>query len=259
MRDGVHLTASKLLYPSDLGVHRARFPTMPVIDSPTVNYRYPYRNYSTCSARTYSIGVGGLLFAFAAFSTLVLAQDADQKEANIAEAQTSGGNSSGIATEEYRIGVADVLAINVWKEPDHSVASVVVRPDGKISVPLLREINVIGLTPLEAEDLLREKFKEFINNPNVTIIYKEIRSQLVYMTGGVNRPGSLLMRPGMTVWQALYEAGGVSEYGKRKKIYIVRDVGGTRTTIDFDYNAVMKGDVDADLVLRTGDTIVVPE
>ncbi len=67
------------------------------------------------------------------------------------------------------------------------------------------------------------------------------------------------MRPGMTVWQALYEAGGVSEYGKRKKIYVVRDVGGTRTTIDFDYNAVMKGDVDADLVLRTGDTIVVPE
>jgi protein involved in polysaccharide export with SLBB domain len=103
--------------------------------------------------------VGGLLLAFAAFSTLVLAQDADQEEAHVAEAQTSGVNASGMATEEYRIGVADVLAINVWKEPDHSVESVVVRPDGKISVPLLREIDVIGLTPLEAEDLLQEKFK----------------------------------------------------------------------------------------------------
>lgn len=161
--------------------------------------------------------------------------------------------------EAYRIGVGDILSITVWKEPDHSMPTVVVRPDGKISLPLLRELFILGMTPLEAEDLLTERFKEFINNPNVTVVVREIRSQLVYVTGGVMRPGSLMMRPGMRVFQALSEAGGVAEYAKTKKMYVVRDSGGKRTTIEYDYKAVMAGEIDKDLVLRTGDTIVVPE
>jgi polysaccharide export outer membrane protein len=162
-------------------------------------------------------------------------------------------------TETYRIGIGDVLGISVWKEPDHSVDSLVVRPDGKISIPLLREVDAVGLTPLQLEDVLTERFKEFINNPTVTVVVRDIRSQIIYLTGAVGRPGSLLMRAGMTAWQALSEGGGVAEYAKRKKIYIVREDGGVRTTIDFDYNAVVKGEVDKDLILKSGDTIVVPE
>jgi polysaccharide export outer membrane protein len=152
-----------------------------------------------------------------------------------------------------------VLGISVWREPDHSVDSLVVRPDGKISLPLLREVDAVGLTPLQLEDVLTEKFKEYINNPTVTVVVREIRSQIIYLTGAVGRPGSLLMRPGLTAWQALSEGGGVAEYAKRNKIYIVREIGGVRTTIDFDYNAVMKGEADKDLILKSGDTIVVPE
>jgi polysaccharide export outer membrane protein len=162
-------------------------------------------------------------------------------------------------TETFRIGIGDILGISVWKEPDHSVDSLVVRPDGKISIPLLREVDAVGLTPLQLEDALTERFKEYINNPTVTVVVREIRSQIIYLTGAVGRPGSLLMRQGMTAWQALSEGGGIAEYAKRKKIYIVREVGGVRTTIDFDYNAVMDGEADKDLILKSGDTIVVPE
>jgi polysaccharide export outer membrane protein len=189
----------------------------------------------------------------------LIAQDALVEESVAAVRTPPPSTAASVVTDVYRIGVADVLGVSVWGEPEHSIASVVVRPDGKISLPLLREIDVTGLTPLEVEDQLTEKFKEFINSPNVTVIVREVRSQLVYMTGGVNRPGSLLMRPGMTAWQALYEAGGVSEYGKKKKIYIVRELASGRTRIDFDYSAVMKGDLDADVVLQSGDMIVVPE
>jgi polysaccharide export outer membrane protein len=115
-------------------------------------------------------------------------------------------------TETFRIGIGDVLGISVWKEPDHSVDSLVVRPDGKISIPLLREVDTVGLTPLQLEDVLTERFKEYINNPIVTVVVRDIRSQIIYLAGAVGRPGSVLMREGMTAWQALSEGGGIAEY-----------------------------------------------
>jgi polysaccharide export outer membrane protein len=190
---------------------------------------------------------------------LLTAQSREAAEEPPAVPPMPAGPSMTPGAETFRIGIGDVLGISVWKEPDHSVDSLVVRPDGKISIPLLREVEAVGLTPLQLEDVLTEKFKEFINNPTVTVVVREIRSQIIYLTGAVGRPGSLLMQPGMTAWQALAEGGGVAEYAKRKKIYIVREIGGVRTNIDFDYNAVMNGEADRDLVLRPGDTIVVPE
>lgn len=230
-----------------------------MIDSQTVNYCNSYQNQLARFLGSYGGIVAVSMFAIALSVSPMLAQGGSETEAALLPETVSPSDQHSYVTDEYRIGVADVLGISVWREPEHSIPSVIVRPDGKISVPLLREIEVTGLTPLEVENLLTERFKEYINNPNVTVIVREIRSQLVYMTGGVNRPGSLLMRPGMTLWQALYEAGGVSAYGKRKKIYIVRATQGHRARIDFDYNAVMKGDLDADITLLAGDTIVVPE
>lgn len=227
-----------------------------MIDSQLVNNSQKYRNFFASPGPLRRVRIAGALLALALAPTLLTAQSG---EVAPTPAPMPPGAAVAPGTETFRIGIGDVLGISVWKEPDHSVDSLVVRPDGKISIPLLREVDAVGLTPLQLEDVLTEKFKEYINNPTVTVVVRDIRSQIIYLTGAVGRPGSLLMRQGMTAWQALSEGGGVAEYAKRKKIYIVREIGGVRTTIDFDYNAVMNGEADKDLILKSGDTIVVPE
>lgn len=231
-----------------------------MIDSLLVNNSQKYRNFLVASGAVGRAGIVCALLALALAPVLMMAQSG---EVVAPEPPTPAAMPPGAAvapgTETFRIGIGDILGISVWKEPDHSVDSLVVRPDGKISIPLLREVDAVGLTPLQLEDALTERFKEYIINPTVTVVVREIRSQIIYLTGAVGRPGSLLMRQGMTAWQALSEGGGVAEYAKRKKIYIVREIGGVRTTIDFDYNAVMNGEADKDLILKSGDTIVVPE
>lgn len=164
------------------------------------------------------------------------------------------------AEEPFVVGVGDVLQINVWREPEVSIDSVTVRSDGKISVPLIKEVFVSGLTPLEIEKALTRKFEQLINNPVVTVIVRETHSQQVILSGGVARPGLLEIQPGMTVMHALSIAGGIREYAKRKKIFVVRGVGGEQLTLPFDYNAVISGkDPSKDFLLEPGDMIVVPE
>lgn len=245
-----------MLHLFDLGLTCGRESERPVIDSQLVNNSQKYQNFFACSRALKRVRVAGALLALTLAPVVLTAQSA---EVEPEPAPMPPGAAVAPGTETFRIGIGDVLGISVWKEPDHSVDSLVVRPDGKISIPLLREVDAVGLTPLQLEDVLTEKFKEYINNPTVTVVVRDIRSQIIYLTGAVGRPGSLLMRPGMTAWQALSEGGGVAEYAKRKKIYIVREIGGVRTTIDFDYTAVMKGEADKDLILKSGDTIVVPE
>lgn len=233
-----------------------------MIDSQLVNNGQKYWSLPPFSGVLRRAGSVCAVLALGLYPTFLVAQSAQvlpEEPPPAAMPAMPAGPSVTPGGETFRIGIGDVLGISVWKEPDHSVDSLVVRPDGKISIPLLREIDAVGLTPLQLEDALTEKFREFINNPTVTVVVREIRSQIIYLTGAVGRPGSLMMRPGMTAWQALSEGGGVAEYAKRNKIYIVREIGGVRTNIDFDYNAVMKGQADKDLVLRPGDTIVVPE
>jgi polysaccharide export outer membrane protein len=161
---------------------------------------------------------------------------------------------------EYRIGAGDVLRISVWKEPEVSVDAVAVRSDGKISLPLIKEIFALGMAPADLERVLTNEFSHFINNPAVTVIVREINSQKIYLVGGVVRPGSLPLRTPMTVLQVLAEAGGLTDYAKRKKIYIIRKDSGRDTRIDFNYDAVLKGEnAEQNIPVRAGDTIVVPE
>mgnify|MGYP005860053487 CR=1 FL=1 len=161
---------------------------------------------------------------------------------------------------EFVIGVGDVLGIDVWQEPNVSAASVTVRSDGKISIPLAREVAVAGLRPMELEDVLAERLREYINNPVVTVIVREVRSQRVYLVGGVARPGTVQMEPGLTAVKAIGVAGGLSEYAKRKRIFVLRQVGEDLVQLPLDYPAVMSGkNPAADIALRSGDTIVVPE
>lgn len=160
--------------------------------------------------------------------------------------------------EDYRIGPGDLLAISVWKEPEASVPSIIVRPDGKITLPLIKDVEVTGLTPREAEKIITSGLAEFITDANVTVIVIGTHSQKVYMIGAVKKEGPLPYTYKMTIMQALTEAGGLTDYAKRKKIYVLRAQRGKETKIPFDYDAVLKGKDMEHVWLLPNDTVVVP-
>lgn len=159
---------------------------------------------------------------------------------------------------DYVIGPQDVLAINVWKEPEVSGA-VPVRPDGKISVPLLDDVQAAGFTPMQLAALLSERLNQYITEPRVTVTVTGINSKRVYLMGEVGRVGALPMLPNMTVLQALAAGGGFSEFANLKKIYILRIEKGKQIRIPFNYKQVIKGEApEQNILLKPGDTIVVP-
>jgi polysaccharide export outer membrane protein len=161
--------------------------------------------------------------------------------------------------DKYRIGAGDVLQIAVWKEPDASVPQAVVRADGKISMPLIKEVDVVGLTPAELEKTLAEKLSKLINGPDVTVVAKEIHSLKVYLAGAVRKEGPVPLLHPMTVLQAINEAGGLTDYAKRRKIYILRQESGKQTRLPFDYQAVIKGEQPSqNILVMPNDMIVVP-
>lgn len=160
---------------------------------------------------------------------------------------------------EYQIGSGDTLQISVWKEPEASVPSVVVRPDGKITVPLIKEVEVAGLTPREVEKAITNGLSKYITDANVTVVVTAMTSKKVYVTGGVKKEGPVPYTYGMTVLQALSEAGGLTDYAKRKKIYILRTESGREYRLDFNYDEVVKGErIEQNILLLPNDTLVIP-
>jgi len=156
----------------------------------------------------------------------------------------------------YKIGPQDVLRVDVWKETDISRA-VPVRPDGKISLPLLNDVQAAGLTAMELANNITEGLKKFINNPQVTVTVTEINSRRVYVTGEVTKPGAYSLLPNMTALQALTSASGFTQFANPKKIYVLRNENGKQVKHPFNYKAVLDGKQD-DIPLQPGDTIVVP-
>lgn len=169
------------------------------------------------------------------------------------------GSETPTTSPGYRIGAGDVLQINVWNEPGASVTGVVVRPDGKVTLPLIKETDVLGMTPGELEKVLAAKLNQFIHGADVTVVVREIHSKKVYLVGAVNKVGPVLLLSQMTILQALAEAGGLTDYAKRKKIYVLRSENGKQLKLPFNYDAVVKGErIDQNLTLHPDDTIVVP-
>jgi polysaccharide export outer membrane protein len=163
------------------------------------------------------------------------------------------------ALENYRIGCGDVLQISVWKEPDASVAAAVVRPDGRISMPLLKEVAVAGMTSGEVEQAITEKLSKLMASADVTVVVSAINSKKIYIVGGVRREGPLAYGYRMTIMQAITEAGGPNEYAHRKKIYVLRTVGGKEYQLPFNYDEVIKGEkMEQNVALVPGDVIIVP-
>lgn len=184
-----------------------------------------------------------------------------EESAPSSEPQPSGPQAARpLVPEGYRIGAGDVLQIVVWKEPDASVPSTIVRADGKISIPLIKEVDVLGVTPAELEKMLTERISRLIHGADVTVIVKEIHSRKVYMVGALKKEGPVPLPASMTVLQAINAAGGLTEYAKRKKIYILRNEKGRQLRLPFDYQAVIKGErTEQNILLRPDDTIVVPQ
>src|SRR5262249_26051469 len=149
--------------------------------------------------------------------------------------------------------------ISVWKEPDVSVPSVVVRPDGRITVPLIKEVAVGGLTPRQAEKAITEGLSKYITDANVTVVVAAMHSKKVFVLGAVRKEGPLPYTYGMSVMQALSEAGGLNDYARRKRIYILRTENGRQYRMDFNYDEAIRGErMEQNIVLLPDDTVVIP-
>jgi len=162
--------------------------------------------------------------------------------------------------DSFVIGNDDVLAINVWKEPDISRPTVSVRSDGKISLPLVGEVQAAGLTPLKLEKDIASKLKNFISEPEVTVMVQQVNSQKFNILGQVARPGTYVIANSPTVLDAIALAGGFRDFAKQKSIYVLRqNADGSQTRIPFNYKEVVKTQSPAqNIKLQPRDTIIVP-
>lgn len=160
--------------------------------------------------------------------------------------------------DDYVIGEEDVLNITVWKERDLSNA-VVVRPDGIITVPLVGEMKVAGMTPIQLQAALTERLKPFVTVPQVSVAVNQITSRKVYLIGQAAKEGTFSLNSSTTVLQLIAQAGGLRDYAKRKKIYILRKRGGEQVRYSFNYDDVIRGrKMEQNILLAPGDTVVVP-
>ena len=160
---------------------------------------------------------------------------------------------------DYVIGPDDVLAVLFWREKDLSVEQVAVRPDGKITLPLLNDIQASGLTPDQLREAVQKAASQFVEDPNATIVVRQINSRRFFVTGQVGKPGPYPLGGPLTVLQALSLAGGTVEFAKTDKIIIMRTTGAKTETLKFNYKDVMKGkNLQQNIQLRPGDTILVP-
>jgi len=198
------------------------------------------------------IGVTGALI-IAIYIPMPLAQQ-DQEVLSKKQAQAEVAADS----DHYVIGSEDVLYIHVWKEETLS-KTVSVRMDGKISMPLIDEIQATGLTPLKLKEILTERLKEFVGIPTVTVIVMEANSFKVYISGQVKNSGVYRLRSETTLAQIISMAGGLGEWANQSKIIIIRKENGKEKRFTINYKKIVKGeDLNSNILLKAGDTIIVP-
>jgi polysaccharide biosynthesis/export protein len=203
-----------------------------------------------------------MIFSLIAVAVPAQAQQAandKQPPVQSAPADASTATAKAATTDpNYIIGAQDVLDVSVWKEPEVSRV-VPVRPDGKISLPLLNDVQAAGLTPSQLAAQITVSLKKFVTSPQVTVIVTTINSQRIYIIGEVTRPGAFPMLPGMNVLQGLSSAGGFTQFAKTKGIYVLRMENGKQQKYPVNYKDVVSGKhPEQDISLKAGDTIVVP-
>jgi polysaccharide biosynthesis/export protein len=186
--------------------------------------------------------------------------------AGLTHAQQGKSPSTGIKvygevvadSEKYVIGPEDLLYIHVWNE-EALTRQVPVRSDGKISLPVIDEVHAAGLTPLQLKEKLTLRLKEFIDNPSVSVIVTEANSQKVFVSGEVRTPGVYRLRSETTLLQVIPMAGGFTEWADQKKIVVIRKEAEKDKRMVVNYKKIVSGeDMSANIVLKSGDTIIVP-
>src|SRR5215831_6704177 len=181
---------------------------------------------------------GGLLVASSLFAQKPLNSAPNSPSATVPKTAEEAAKQTDEA--EYRIGPQDVLQIDVWKEPEIT-RTIPVRPDGKISLPLLNDVQAAGLTAMQLATNIRDGLTKYLNNPQVTVTVTQINSRRVFVTGEVAKAGALPLLPGMTVLQALASSGGFTQFAKEKGIYILRSENGKQVKLPYNYKDVLKG------------------
>jgi polysaccharide export outer membrane protein len=187
------------------------------------------------------------------------AKDKDEKKSADKPAKPEVPPTSALTPEErltYIIGVEDELQISVWREPELSTV-VVVRPDGMITLPLINDVKAVGLKTEELQNVLMDKLKNFVNEPQVTVIVRSIRSRKVYLVGEVGHQGTFTINGDMTALELLAAAGGVGPFAKADAIYILREQNGKKIRIPFHYKKAVAGKSE-NVTLQPGDVVVVP-
>jgi polysaccharide export outer membrane protein len=219
---------------------------------------------------TWTVGMAALLLIM--IGSMALAQDpstqaaaspapappasdkaAEDKALSVKQASVVPDSQAG---PEYVIGPEDVLHVAVWKESELT-ATLPVRPDGKISLPLLNDVQAAGMTPQQLSESLTVKLKKYIADPRVTVVVTAINSKRIYVNGEVLHSGPMPMLPNMTVLQALSSAG-LNQFAKTKGIYVLRTENGKQQKLPVNYRKLLKGEIEQNYLLQTGDTIVVP-
>jgi len=186
-----------------------------------------------------------------ALSTVIFSED-------ICKAEEKAVTQSQSDSSHYLIGANDLLNIFVWKETDLT-QDLTVMSDGRITFPMIGEIMAKDLTVTELKEIIKEKLKNYISNPEVTVAVKESRSRMIYTIGTVNNPGPYQLQPDMTALQALSTAGGFTEWADKKNIIIVRREKGKEKIYHFNYQEFISGKaLDQNIILEPNDTIVVP-
>ena len=175
---------------------------------------------------------------------------------------TTAGSKSKEAPEQkesyYKIGANDVLNIFVWNEAELT-QDISVMPDGRIIFPMIGEVMAKGRSAVELKDIITEKLKAYVSNPEVTVMVRQSNSRQIYTIGKLNAPGPYPLAPDMTVLQALSAAGGFTEWAETKDIIVVRRVNNKETILQFNYQAFIEGkNIKQNILLEPGDTIVVP-
>lgn len=197
-------------------------------------------NKYTQRKRTFWLLLFGIVMVVSAWNTVVWAGQVDGAEA------------------DYRIGIGDVIEVQVWHEPDLS-RTLIVRLDGRISLPLLGDIDTAGKTTSELDSYLEKKFAEVVTEPAVSVILMESRSRRYYVVGQVMQPGEFPIEHPITILQAIARSGGFQEWAKRERIKVVRRSGEREMLLEFDYDAFVNGkNLEQNLVITPGDTVIVP-
>ena len=212
----------------------------------------------TANCLSKSIASLVLLTALPAFAQAQKPNAPVQSAPPVAAAAAAPRPTDPVVPAGYIIGADDLLSIVYWKDKDMS-ADAKVRPDGRIALPLINEVQAAGLTPEQLHQRLTEESKKYMEDANITVVVREINSRKAFITGEVNKPGPYPLTSPTTVMQLISLAGGLREYANAKNIMIMRTEGGKQVALKFNYKDVASGkNLQQNIELKPGDTVVVP-